>query len=146
MFFGVTKFRQYLLGQHFQILSDHKPLQHLLGEHCTVPLTASSRVQRWALTLSAYKYSINHRPGKDHANADVLSRLPLPLVPQEVPEPGDTILLFECLQVDPLSPQLIRRGTDRDPILAKVHNFVLQGWPSQLEGEEFQPYVRRQAE
>ena len=98
------------------------------------------------MTLSAYNYSINQKPGKARANADVLSRLPLPLVPQEVPEPGETILLFECVQVDPVSPQLIRRGTDCDPILAEVCNSVLQGWPSQLEGEEFQPYVRRQAE
>ena len=118
----------------------------MLGEHRAVPLTASSRIQRWALTLLAYNYSINHRPGNDHASADVLSCLPLSLVPQDVPEPGDTILLFECLQVAPLSQQLIRRVTDLDPILAKVRNFVLREWPSQLEGEEFPPYVRQQAE
>ena len=67
-------------------------------------------------------YSISHRPGKNYPNADVLSRLPLPVAPANVPEPGDTNLLFEILQVDPLSPQLIKRWTDRDPVLSKVHD------------------------
>ena len=88
---------------------------------------------RWALTLSGYYYSINHRPGKHHGNANVLSRFPLPLIPQEVPESGNTILLFECLQVDPPPPHLIKTGKNCDPILARVRNFVLQGWPSQEE-------------
>ena len=30
--FVVTKFRQYLLGRHFDILSDHKPLCYLFAE------------------------------------------------------------------------------------------------------------------
>lgn len=144
--FGMVKFRQYLLGRHFTLLTDHKPLQHLFSEHRAIPQMASSRIQRWALTISAYDYSISYRPGKEHSNADALSRLPLPSAPATVPEPGDTVLLFECLRVSPLSPSDIKRWTNRDPILAKVRNCILQGWPSHLEGEEFQPYVRRKAE
>ena len=59
---------------------------------------------------------------------------------------SDTVLLFECLQVSPLSVSDIRRGTDRDPLLAKVRTFVLQGWPLHLEGEEFRPFVHRKDE
>ena len=43
----------------------------------------SPRVQRWAVTLSAYEYNTVYKPGKHHANADALSRLP---VPETAPE------------------------------------------------------------
>ena len=140
--FGVT----YLLGRHFTIKSDHKPLMHLFSESRGVPLMASARVQRWALTLSAYDYTIDYKPGKDHANADVLSRLPLPEMPSEVPLPGEMILLMECLQTSTITAAQIRRWTERDPVLAKVRDYVMQGWPL-IEGSvELLPYSRRRAE
>ena len=51
---------------------------------------ASARIQRWALTLSAYDYTISYKPGKDQASADLLSRLPLAGFPNETPTPADT--------------------------------------------------------
>ncbi|CAI8043293.1 hypothetical protein GBAR_LOCUS24030, partial [Geodia barretti] len=53
---------------------------------------AASRIQRWALTLSAYEYSIEYCPGKNVQDADALSRLPLPQKVR-VPIPGDLHLL-----------------------------------------------------
>ena len=75
--FGVSKFHQYLYDRHFVIYSDHKPLMYILDEAKLIPAMASARVQRWALTLSAYTYSIKYRKGGDMCNADALSRLPL---------------------------------------------------------------------
>ena len=92
--FGVKKFHRYLAGRKFCIFSDHCPFQYLLGERNAIPAMASARVQRWALTLSAYDYQIVYKPGSKHANADSLSRLPLPEEPTEVPVPGDTILVI----------------------------------------------------
>ena len=83
--FGVRHFHHYLLGRRFTIYSDHKPLQYLFSEDKAIPTMASSRIQRWALTLSAYDYNIVFKPGSQHANADVLSRLPLPEHPTSVP-------------------------------------------------------------
>lgn len=56
--FGVKKFRMYLCGRHFEILSDHKPLQHLFYHTRATPSMASARIQHWALTLGGYNYSI----------------------------------------------------------------------------------------
>lgn len=39
---------------------------------------ASGRLQRWALILAAYDYSIQNQEGSKNANADALSRVPLP--------------------------------------------------------------------
>ena len=82
--FGVKKFHQYLSGHKFTIHSDHKPLQHIFDENRPVPTMSSARIQRWALMLSAYNYTIEYKPGSQHANADLLSRLPLPDYPAEV--------------------------------------------------------------
>ena len=53
--FGVKKFHNYLYNQHFSIESDHQPLSYLYNETKGITQTTSSRIQRWALTLSAYQ-------------------------------------------------------------------------------------------
>lgn len=47
---------------------------------------ASARVQRWALILGAYSYSIAYKPGTAIPHADALSRLPLLDIPETTPE------------------------------------------------------------
>eukprot|EP00731_Ephydatia_muelleri_P021997 Em0014g588a len=95
--FGVEKFHNFLFGRQFTIFTDHKPLKHLFGEDKPIPPMASARLQRWALKLSAYQYKIAHKPGKDNANADILSRLPLPEYSMEVTLLGETVMLLEAL-------------------------------------------------
>ena len=59
--YGVKKFHQYLFGCKFAINSDHKPLRHIFDESKPKPSMASVRLQRWALTLSAYDYTIEYK-------------------------------------------------------------------------------------
>ena len=61
--FGAKKFHNYLFGRKFSIESDHQSLSYLFNETKGISQTASSRIQRWALTLSAYQYTIRHKPG-----------------------------------------------------------------------------------
>ena len=143
--FGVKRFHHYLFGRSFSIASDHKPLQHLLSESRSVPTMASARLQRWALTLSAYHYTITYRPGEKLANADVLSRLPLPEAPDSVPLPGDVICLLQTLQSSPITAGQIKCWTDRDPILSRVRNMVSKGWIEAV-GEELRPYQQHKDE
>ena len=130
--FGVKRFHQYLYGRQFVIHSDHKPLMYIFDESKAVPLMASARIQRWALTLSAYTYTIQYKAGRDHANADGLSRLPLGDAPTEVPKPAETILLMDHLAASPVSARHIRLQTDHDPTLSKVRKFVQHGWPAEM--------------
>ena len=64
---------------------------------------ASARVQRWALTSSAYDYEVQYVPGKEHANVDVFSRLPLPEQPTEVPMPQELMYLLESIEIPPVT-------------------------------------------
>ncbi len=73
--FGVHKFYQYIFGRKFTLLTDHRPLTAIFGPYHGIPSLAASRMQRWALLLSANTYNIKYR--KSHRNADGLSRLPL---------------------------------------------------------------------
>ena len=89
----------------------------------------SVRVQCWVLTLSAYDYKVQYVPGKENANADVFSRLPLPVQPKEIPMPEELVLLLESLEISTVTVTQIKCWTDHDPVLAKVQKFVQQGWP-----------------
>lgn len=133
--YGVKKFHQYLFGWKFVIRSDHKPLQHLFSEQKPIPVQASARIQRWALTLSAYNYSIAYKPGSEHANADSLSRLPLGNSPEDPPKPAELVFLMDTLHASPITPRQIRQWTDRDPLLSKVRELVLHGWRDGGEGD-----------
>jgi len=71
--FGIGKFNQYISGRPFSLFTDHKPLIHIFNESKSVSVMASARLQRWALTLSAYHYSIKFKSGNQQGNADALS-------------------------------------------------------------------------
>ncbi len=145
--FGVKRFSQYLLGRKFEILSDHKPLMSLLSAEKATPPMASARLQRWALTLAAYDYTITYRPGSKLANADCLSRLPLIGNVSDPPVPGETIMLLENFENFPIQVAQIRTWTARDPCLSRVKKLVQSGFPEHLKSEDsMKPFIRRKDE
>ena len=81
---------------------------------------ASARIQRWALTLSAYDCTTSYKPGAENANADLFSRRPLPETTAEVPLPGETIFLLENLTTSLVTVSQIRTVTSRDPMLSRA--------------------------
>ena len=78
--------------------------------------------------------------GDKHSNADVLSRLLLPESVRKTPQPGETVVLMESLQSSPVNANQIKRWTDHDPIVSKVHDYTLQGWQHSSD-ELLQPYL-----
>jgi hypothetical protein len=106
---------------------------------------ATTRLQRWALILSAYEYSIVYKEGRKNANADGLSRLPLNNKTE--PEvPGEMILLMEHMDLTPVTSRQIKSWTRKDPILSRVMNFVLQGWPASNTYDQLRSYFTRKLE
>lgn len=141
--FGIKKFHAYLYGRQFTLISDHKPLLGLLHESKPIPAMASSRIQRWALLLSAYSYTMEHRAGSSVLRADALSRLPLPEKPKGAPALAEVVLVMDMLDEGPVTAENIRAWTRTDPVLAKVVHFLETGcWPTRLPSE-LQPYGSR---
>lgn len=137
--FTIKKFHHFLQGRPFQIYSDHKPLHYIFNEHRQVPVLASARIQRWALLLAAYKYTIHHRPGTKMAHADALSRLPLPRTQSDpVPEPSDHKVLLQHLDDTVQLVTDIKSWTERDPLLSRVRHLVQHGWNRDNVDEEDQ--------
>lgn len=66
----VEKFRSYLLGSKFTVLTDNNPLCHLN----TAKLGAVE--QRWAAQLAIFDFEVQYRPGRSNTAADALSRRP----------------------------------------------------------------------
>lgn len=65
-------FRPYLAGNSFSLITDHSSLKWLLQLK-----EPTGRLARWILAIQEYQYSITHRPGRLHTNADALSRPPI---------------------------------------------------------------------
>ena len=65
------QFRSYLRGARFTLRTDNKSLVWLHRFKDT-----EGMMSRWLHSLQQFQFSIIHRPGKDHGNADGLSRAP----------------------------------------------------------------------
>ena len=68
--FAIKKFHQYLFGKRFILLTDHKPLLGLFSEKKGIPNMAAARMQRQAILLSAYDYTLKYQSGAENSNAD----------------------------------------------------------------------------
>jgi len=64
-------FKQYLLGRHFTVRTDHAALTWL--KRTPDPIGQQAR---WLEVMEEYDYVIEHRPGIRHGNADGMSRKP----------------------------------------------------------------------
>ena len=144
--FAVKKFHKYLSGREFTLVTDHRPLLGLLGENKPIPQQASPRLQRWAITLAGYDYRLQYRKGSENGNADCLSRLPLPQVPKNVPLVGDIHQVVEHVDAC-VSVNQIKTWTHRDPVLSRVCEFVMSGFPVEIPTTSpLRPYWLRRYE
>lgn len=72
---GCERFKDFLIGHHFHLETDHKALVTLLGIQELAELPP--RIQRFRMRLMRYNYTITHTAGKTLLTADTLSRSPV---------------------------------------------------------------------
>jgi len=72
---AVKKFRIYLLGIKFKIITDCSAFQKTLNK-----VDISPKIARWTLTLEEFDYEIEHRSGTRLRHVDALSRYPVMVV------------------------------------------------------------------
>ena len=111
-----------------------------------MPTQASVRIQRWALTLACYEYTLEARPTNKHGNADAMSRLPLKVKPQETPQPPEFVLLLDTMSEVPISCSQIQTWTRQDQVLASVLRYTQLGWPERCPEDKLKPFWSRKNE
>jgi hypothetical protein len=138
LIFGVKKFHKYIYGRKCVLQTDHQPLAAIFGSKRGIPSMAAARLQRWSLILSAYDLEVKYRKGPEVPHADALSRLPLPNDESIELESNYVSHVQSCVEVmnhycsvsdlPDINALDVARLTDRDPVLAKVKDFVMHGW------------------
>ncbi|UYV66882.1 K02A2.6-like [Cordylochernes scorpioides] len=142
---ALKKFNNYLFGRKFELITDNKPLHHILNPKREISSNMSARLQRWALILSSYNFTIEYRKTGDHRNADGLSRLPLKQYEEMEEDAVNTVHMIKQCEELPLTSSHIRRESCKDSILKIVYQNTLYGWkdkPSNTELLSF--YLRRE--
>ena len=127
--FGCIHYHQYLYGQKFIIISDHKPLQVILNR----PISKSSpRLQRMLLRIQPYDFTITFHPGKEIPVADALSRMHLPEEDGEMQKEIESYV-HSVMSIQPISNDRLKKlkqETTADTQLVELAKTIKSGWPA----------------
>lgn len=105
---AVSKFRPYLYGKSFAVVTDHHALCWL-----STLKDPTGRLGRWALRLQEYDYSVVYKSGRMHRDADCLSRHSVdPPDPRDNDDDPGVFALSDLLN--------IADHQRRDPTLSKI--------------------------
>ena len=107
------KLHDYLYGHHCEVFTDNNPLSYILQ---SAKLDATGH--RWLAELATFDFAIHYRPGKNNADADGMSRIPIP--PEVIKalgqlarvEDAPSILEISCFsqQAVTCTPELVESG------------------------------------
>ena len=82
--YALEKFHPYIAGSKVVVVTDHAALVHLQEARNRNP-----KLARWAMRLASYDFTVKHRAGHLHSNADGLSRCRAAASP-DTPQPDQT--------------------------------------------------------
>ncbi|XP_048488048.1 uncharacterized protein LOC105383898 isoform X1 [Plutella xylostella] len=152
--FGVKKFHQYLYGRQepFILKTDHRPLLSIFGKKNGISVMAASRLQRYAIFLSAYNYTVQFISSENNVVADFFSRAPIPEInskcKSDVTAKDDDLSFLKFLDANiaPVSFREIKQAMERDKLLQTVIRYVNHGWPRKISCKSTLPYFQCKAD
>lgn len=113
----LQRFRIYLFGLRFKIVTDCNSLKHTLEKR-----EVNCKIARWSMFLEQFDFEIVHRPGARMQHADALSRVNIYMIDED--ESQHTSSLFEdALYVAQL----------QDSEISKLKESVVSGWTKDYE-------------
>jgi len=136
--FGLTKFRQYLLGKEFYLVTDNYPLKAILSPSRPVSLLISNRLHNYAMTTSCYKFIPEYRNTSLMGAADLLSRLPLD---EKILEEYSVKFVNLDTSEFAVTYETVAQETTKDQTLSKVLEYSSTGWPGRVR-EVADPLLR----
>jgi len=123
---GCHHFRMYLLGSHFKVITDHKPLLHIFN---SPTFQASARIDNWRLKLQSFNFEVLYSRG-DLNPADYISRhLQAATQCDLIAESAEQYVNFVMTQATPkaLSKENIIKATAQDATLQEVMRLISNG-------------------
>lgn len=129
------KFRDLLRYSKFTVITDHNPQRYL----DTANLSAVE--QRWVAQLAEFHFEVHYKPGWLNQNADVLSRLPMQLEPEEEDLGGD----FLVIKADEVRASLWL-ATERPSEQQTTHRATQAAVKSHVNGHSFEELQRLQSQ
>ena len=129
---GVKKFNLYLCLNKFILVTDHKPLTTLFNSDKPLPMLASGRIQRLAIFLMNYQFTIQFRSTSKHTNVDALLRL---LLDNQELVSTNNVLIFQLQKFQEIrvTVRQVAEGTPKNPLLTNNLHYVKMGWPQKVE-------------
>jgi transposase InsO family protein len=131
------KWEKFLLGRHFTLRTDHRPLTFLLKKHWQG--RQSAKFVRWNDRLAQFDFQIEYRPGAENDVADFLSRHPAS-DEQSFEDDQDNTILIRRVAEDGISVDIIREATASDRLLQRVIKFVETQWPQKVHQKDLKPF------
>lgn len=124
----LKKFRVYLLGQEFTVVTDCSALTTAQTKRDLV-----GRIARWWLQLADYNFKVSYRPGPRMAHADALSRNPPSLAENQ----EKTAVLHIEIADRILAAQL------NDPEIRKIYEILQKQPVTEQERQTYKDYALR---
>ena len=104
------------------IVTDHKPLSGILPEEKGNPQLTVSRLQRWAIILLGYNYTLKYKTGTSNRNADCFSRF------RKDCENGfsklENLVFLTDLVESPVTSLNVKNESNKDSIISRAKHYV----------------------